>query len=224
MALCRFLRQGSPTGTASAEKLGCQAATLGLETLCIAGIHERALKTVTPPQDDSGNIRQDMIERAETFFTEAIVPIEATHGAARKADAEFEHLSRTLQRRDADLSASSDQLKQATARREAAETGAGEREAQYGELLAEAQRMQKSLRHRMHGILSQQEGDRKRIGDELRDEIAQALLAIDLSLLALNTAGQVHVGKIGKSIADAQRILLQSTANWAGSGDRRGSL
>ena len=206
----RFFRQGKSGSLLPAAKLGRQAASLGLETLDVARVHEQALNTVTPPEDAPGNVGQALLERADTFFKETIVPIEATHPAARKADIRIDRLTRTLRQRTAESSASDEQLEHAIAQREAVEASADASAVHQDKLLAEAQRTQKRLRNRMRGILSQQEGERKRLGGELRNEIAQALLAIDLSLLALKTSGHVDTDKIEKSIAEAQRILGES--------------
>lgn len=214
-ALRRFLRQGSAPIPESAKKLGDQAVALDLETLVIAGIHERALKTARSPESAPAISRQKTVERAEAFFKETIMPIEATHVAARKADARIIRLNRALQHRVAVLSASSEALKRATARRKAAETQNAKRKGRHDSLLAEEQRMRKRWRERLRGFFSQQENERKRIGCELRDEISQALIGIDLGLLALNTAGQDHVGKIEKRIADAQQLLLKSVEKMA---------
>ncbi len=224
MALCRFLRHGPPASPPSAERLGGQAVALGLETLAVAGIHAQALNSATLRDGSPGNARQRWIERADTFFKETIVPIEATHCAARKADSCNERLTRTLRRRTGESSASAEQLKRATARRQAAEASAGEREARHEKQLANAQRRQKRLRYRMRNILSQQEGERKHIGGELRDEIAQALLAIDLSLLALNAAGHVHTEKTWKTIANAQHNLQEFATNGFLTGDLAASI
>jgi len=206
----RFLRRGKSGSLLPAARLGCQAAALGLETLDVAGVHEQALVVLTPPEDAPGNVGSELLERADSFFKETIVPIEATHRAARKADTCIDRLTRTLRQRAAESSASDEQLEQAIAQREAVEANADARAVRHDELLAEAQRIQKRLRDQMRGILSQQESERTRLGGELRNEIAQALLAIDLSLLALRTSGHVNTDKTEKSIAEAERILRES--------------
>jgi len=208
-AMRRFLRQGTSGSLLPAARLGCQAASLGLETLDVARVHEQTLNTVTPSEDAPMNAGQERLERADSFFKETIVPIEATHRAARKADIRIDRLTRTLRQRAAESFASDEQLEQAIAQLETVEASGDVRAVRQDKLLAEAQRTQKRLRARMRGILSQQEGERKRLGGELRNEIAQALLAIDLSLLALRTSGYVNTDKIEKGIAEAERILQE---------------
>lgn len=218
-AVRRYLRPESSGGLPAAANLGRQAAALGLETLDVARVHEQALSTVTPLEDAPMNAGQERLERADSFFKETIVPIEATHRAARKSDICIDRLTRRLRQRAAESSASDEQLEQAVAQREAAEASVDARALRHDELLAEAQRIQKRLRDQMRGILSQQEGEWKRLGSELRNEIAQALLAIDLSLLALNTSGHVDTDKVEKSIAEAQRTMRELHTRGRVSGD-----
>lgn len=208
-AVRRFLRQGKSGSLQPAARLGRRAASLGLETLDVARIHEQALNTVTPPEGAPGNIGQERIARADTFFKETLVPIEATHRAAQAAGRRIDRLTGALRRRATESSASKAQLAQAIDRREAAEASADAYAVRREKLLAEAQRMQKRLRKQMRAILAYQEGERKQLGGELRDEIAQALLAIDLSLLALKTSGHVDTDKAEKSIANAEQILRE---------------
>lgn len=211
IALRRFLRHGPAASPSAAERLGSQAAALGLETLAVASIHVKALHMLIPQDGSPGIAKQEEIARANTFFKETIVPIEASHRAACNCDRCIDKLTRTLRQLAAESSASAEHLKRETARRQAAEAIAEERAGRHDELLAEAQRMQTHLRHRMRGILSQNESERQRIGGELRDEIAQALLAIDISLLALGTSGRVSSGKTEEIIVKAQHDLLEFT-------------
>ena len=208
----RLLRQGKSGSLLPAGILGCQAASLGLETLDVARIHEQALKTVTPSEGAPGNAVRELSGLAETFFTQTIVPIEATHRAARKADLHIDRLTRTLRRRAAESFSLDERLTQATAQREAVEARADTYAVRRNDLLAETQRIQGRLRDRMHAIMAQREGERKRLGDGLRNEIVQALLAIDLSLQALNMLAlkpsrHIYMDKIEKSIAEARRFL-----------------
>lgn len=211
-AIRQFLGRKESGSLLPAERLGREAVPLGLETLDVARVHVRALEAAIPPEDTRGSAGQELLERADAFFKETIVPIEATHRAALKADSRIDLLTKTLRRRTAESSASDDQLEQAITQREAMEAGSDAQTVRHAKLLAEAQRMQKGLRDRMREILSEQEGERKRFGGELRDEIAQALLAIDLSLLALKTSGHVDTVKAEKSIAEARKIMEEMRA------------
>ena len=79
--LRKHLKQGPRCSLRPALGLGRRAVVLGLETLELARMHERALATL----ELSSEQRMAMIKRAEIFFTEAITPIVETHRAARQS-------------------------------------------------------------------------------------------------------------------------------------------
>src|SRR5512140_2925938 len=93
-ALREHLKQGSPADLRPARGLGRQAVSLGLETLDIARIHERALATLEASSRGDG-----LIKRAEIFFTEAVTPIERSHRAALAANAHLKQVNQALARR-----------------------------------------------------------------------------------------------------------------------------
>ena len=214
MALRRHLWSSGPSSNPPAAlRLGRRALRLGLETLDVARVHERALDTVTSPEDTPDHDGRDAIKRADTFFRETIVPIEKNHDAAREAGDRIDRLTQMLRQRAAESSASDMQLEQAVACREAAEARAEACAAHHDELMKEALRIQRDLRDLMRARLSCQEGERDGIGRELRDEIAQALVGIDLCLLALKTSGRLDTDKTEKSILDLQRLSVQLKAD-----------
>ena len=75
-ALRRNLKQGFRASLRPAERLGRQAAGLGLESPELARIHERALAA---PEIPDG--KRSLIQRARMFFTEAVIPVVQTHRA-----------------------------------------------------------------------------------------------------------------------------------------------
>src|SRR2546423_15342584 len=85
VALRKHLKQGPRLSLQSTDELGRQAMAMGLETLDLARIHQQALTILVSPQCSSGT-RNGMIKRAETFFVEAITPIEETHRAAMETN------------------------------------------------------------------------------------------------------------------------------------------
>ena len=196
MALRRFLRQGKSASLLPAARLGRRAVTLGLETLDVASLHEQALTALAPLGGSSRTTRHKTTERAKVFFAEVIVPIEATHRAALKAEVRIDQLTRTLRRRRNESSVSAKRLQRAIAQRQAAEAVLKQGADQHAKRLAEAQGLQKQLRHQTRELLSAQEDERQKTGRELRNEIAQALLAIDLSLLALKTSASANTGTL----------------------------
>jgi len=82
-ALRKHLAQDKPASLLPAARLGRQAVSLGMETLDVARIHAHDLPLVLAPA--APGARKRLTTQAKQFFTETIVPIEATHGAARHA-------------------------------------------------------------------------------------------------------------------------------------------
>ena len=210
MAMRRFLRPGKSGSLVPAARLGRRAAILGLETLDVARLHEQALTALPSSADSSGTTRHKVAEQTKVFFAEAIVPIEATHRAALDAEVRIDRLTRTLRRRTKESCVSAGQLERAIAQRQALEAALKKSADQDARLLGEAQGLQEHLRHRTREILSAQEDERENTSRELRNEIAQALLAIDLSLLALKTSAGADTERLEKKIANAQRLAEQS--------------
>ena len=101
------------------------------------------------------------------------------------------------QRRMEDLAAANRKLQQEIVRRQAVETALSESAAQQRQLLTESRQMQEQLRHLSHQVLQAQEEERKRISRDLHDQIAQALMGINLHLTAL--ARQATVDPSGSS-------------------------
>ena len=210
MAMHRFLRQEKSASLLPAARLGRRAVTLGLETLDVARLHGQALTALAPLGGSSRTTRHKTTERAKVFFAEAIVPIEETHRAAMKAGVRIGQLTRTLRRRTRASSVSVGQLERAIAQRQAVEAVLKQSADRHAKLLAKAERLQKQLRHQTRELLSGQEDERQKTGRELRNEIVQALVAIELSLLALGTSASANTGKLDKEIANAQRLVRQS--------------
>lgn len=106
-ALQKHLAQRTGAGLQMALALGQRASGLGLETLDVAKIHERALTALKSPARTSSVIKQ-----AGLFFAETIAPIEETHRAAIQTKARLAQLNKALGRRTVDLAASNRSLKQ----------------------------------------------------------------------------------------------------------------
>jgi signal transduction histidine kinase len=182
--LRKYLKQRSRPSLLAAHELGRAAVAVGLETLNLARIHELALAALLLP-NNSTNSRGGMMKQAKVFFAEAITPIEKTHRTARKARIHLSQLNETLNQRTVALAATNRQLKDAIVTRHALEATFKKGEQQYTDLLKESHQVQEQLRHLTHQLLSAQEEERKETSRELRDEIAQTLLAIDVRLVTL---------------------------------------
>ena len=155
-----------------------------------------------------------MVELAECFFAEAIVPIEKTHRTALKTDIRINQLTQTLRRRTAESSASTRHLKRGIVRRHAAEAALKVSEKHHRKLLQESRRLQKLLRDQTRAMLAAQETERQKSSHQLHDEIAQTLLAIDVRLLALKKAAHTNTETLNKEIAETQRLVKQSVVTF----------
>jgi signal transduction histidine kinase len=101
-ALRIHLKQGPRASCQPALALGGEAVALGLDTLELARIHERALTTLELASGKNG-----LMKRAEKFFTEAVTPIEESHRAVRPGKIDLNPLHGTLgQRHDKNLAES----------------------------------------------------------------------------------------------------------------------
>ena len=204
-ALREHLKQGPPTNFRLARRLGCQAVSLGLETLDIARIHERALAAL-----EACNSRDGLIKRADMFFTEAVTPIERTHRAALQANAHLKQVHQALDRRTGDLAASNRSLKQGVARRKRVELALKKSRQHSKRLLEESLALQKHLQHLAHQVLSAQEDKRKQLSHDLQDEIAQTLLGINVRLLTVKIAAGRKAKCLQEEIASTQRVVNRS--------------
>jgi signal transduction histidine kinase len=206
-ALLRHLRQGTAASLLPARKLGHQAVAIGMETLAVAMVHARALSEFSKPACSARAPARKTTGRAKKFFAEAVVAIEQTHGPAVQADARENELTQKLRRRSREASAAARQVKRDVIRRKAAEAALRKSLQHRAKLLAETQRLQRHLRHLMRRSLSTQEAERKETSRQLRDEIAQTLLAIHVRLLGLNQAARS--GKLMKKEVDAMQGLMK---------------
>ena len=154
--------------------------------------------------------RQRIIERAKRFFAETIVPVERTHRAAIQDGVRVRQLTQTLHRRTVESSASTRHLRQSVTRRQAAEATLRKSSERRAGLLCEAKLLQHRLQHQMRQILSAQEEERQKSSHQLRDEIGQTLLAINLRLLALKTSAQANTKSLEKEVAETQRLVQHS--------------
>lgn len=185
--------------------LGQRASGLGLETLDVAKIHERALTALKSPARTSSVIKQ-----AGLFFAETIAPIEETHRAAIQTKARLAQLNKALGRRTVDLAASNRSLKQGVARRKGVEEAVKKSEAHFEALLKESHRLQKHLQQLAHRILLAQEDKRKKISQDLQNEIAQTLLGINVRLLTLKNEAALDAKSLQKEFANTQRLVDKS--------------
>jgi signal transduction histidine kinase len=205
LALRKHLGQGREASLEPARGLGRQAVVLGLETLDVARMHERALAALSALVSRDGHIK-----RAEIFFTEAITPIEKTHRAAVKTNARLGELHKALSQRTTDLAVSQRSLKHGIAQRKTVEEALKKSGGHSKRLLQESHGLQKHLRRVTHRLLTAQEDKRKRISNDLRDEVAQTLLGINVRLLTLRKEAAVNAKNFNQAIDNTQLLVEQS--------------
>jgi signal transduction histidine kinase len=119
-------------------------------------------------------------------------------------------LNHTLGRRTATLALASHELQRGIVRRKSAEAVLKLSGEHCAKQLKESLQHQHVLRRLTHGVLRAQEDERQKISRELRDEIAQTLLGVNVRLLSLRTAIQAKTGNSTKEIASAQRLVVDS--------------
>jgi signal transduction histidine kinase len=204
-ALQKHLNEGPRDSLQPALTLGRQAVALGLETLELARVHERALATLELAKGKDG-----LAKRAEIFFTEAIAPIVETHRAARQSKMELNQLNGTLDRRTAELAVTNRLLQRGIVRRKSVETALKQSGEHYAKLLKESLQLQEDLRQLTHHVLAAPEEERKKISRGLQDEIAQTLLGINVRLLTLKQEARSNTKGLKNEIANTQQLVIKS--------------
>jgi len=191
IALKNHLQQGSRASLRPARGLGCHAGAMGLETLDLARIHERALATL-----EASSSKHRLAARAAFFLTEAITPILK--------------LKETLRRRTRELASTNRRLQRGIVRRKSVEAALKKNGRHNTSLLKDSLQLQEVMRHRTHQMLSAQEEERQTISQQLQDEIVQILLSINVRLLSLRKTANGDTSNMAKEIASTQRLVEES--------------
>lgn len=209
VALRNHLGQSPPADFQTAHGMGSEALSMGLETLDLAVVHDKALARLLPRGVSSLDDR-DMIARAAAFFTESITPIERTHRVAMEAIADLNQLNETLHLRILDLEDSHRELQHEITVRESSEVALKSSELASSRLLMESRLLERQLQDMAQKILISQEIEKKKMSLQLHDEIAQTLLGIHVRLLTLKEEALANHTDLAKEIANTQRLVEQS--------------
>lgn len=129
---------------------------------------------------------------------------------SRDYQTKLRRLNWSLSQRTKELGASNGRLKKEIVRRHVAEKNLLQSKRQTLKLFKQSQLQQEELRRLSRRIMSIQEGERKWIGRELRDVIAQMLTGINLQLATLNIGAKDNAGDFDKKIANVQRLVERS--------------
>lgn len=205
VGLRRHLKPGTRSSLKPASKLGREATTIEVGPLELARIHEEAVNALTMPKARSG-----WLKKAERFFDEALIPIVETHHAVRQSQVDLKRLSDSLTRRKAELAVANRQLKRGILRRKNVEAALRKSGVRYGTLLKDSLRLQEGLRHLTHKVLAAQEEERRKISEDLQNEIGQTLLGVNLRLLTLKKEARVNTAGLKNEIASTQRLVATS--------------
>jgi len=193
----------------AAQDLGREAVELHLETLDLARIHVQALLQLIPAGALPGTT-ESLTIRAASFFTEALIPIEATHPPAQETSADLKQTLETLNQRTEDLAGAHRDLQTGVQERLSAEAALAQSQQKTATLLQDSQALEKDLRHITRSILSTNEAERKKMSHQLTDEIAQNLLGIHIRLLALNRRATDNQEGLTKEIVNTQGLVQAS--------------
>jgi signal transduction histidine kinase len=182
-------------GHDAADRIGRRAAGLGMRTLALARIHERAVAARKGTQASTA--------RAESFFARAVRPLEALHSGAPEALAEAERLARRLRQR-------TDQLAVARARLKSLQKERDESDRHHKALIKNGVLMQQRLRRLSHRLLSAEEDVRLKISRDLHDAIGQTLTGINVGLATLKNEAAADSRTLSAAISRAQQLVERS--------------
>ena len=210
LAALRTYTELTPSGSfASAHALGKMALKLEMETLEVAKLHDLAVASLLPQEADTG-ARESLMAKAAMFFSETINPIEQTHPAVREVQADIQEMHLTLAQRTTDLADMNWRLKVQTTERKAFAALHQQKDQSSKQLMADSKLLEEQLQSMAREILSANEAVRKKMSLQLNDEIAQALLGINLRMAALKNQISTNQADLNKEIAIIQGLVEHS--------------
>lgn len=207
-ALRNHLKPGHRTAgsTAAAARLGRGAVALGLETLGLARMHRQALATLKFAPDKTGRL-----QRAEHFFNQANLPIEATHRAAQPSQKDLQQLKKSLNQRPLELAGRDQPLPAGVSQQACWQGDLVASGKHHHKCLADSLQLQQLLRQQTQQALTAREEGRTKLSHELQDDLVQTLVGIKVRLLALQQCDGCNAKSLKNEIASAQRLVLEST-------------
>lgn len=201
-ALQAYLKPGSDDNLDLACEVGRLAVTLGLETIDLAWVHERAFSSLARPDSSSACTH---LYRAARFFAEVLTAIERPQRRALEDNKLLTAEVQELSQRNLHLSESVEGLQQEIIQHRSLEESLrlSEQDAHANEV---------GMRSMSHLLLTAQEDERGRISRELHDVIAQTLSGINLRLSALHVESTTGINQddLRQSIRITQQLVEHS--------------
>ena len=135
-----------------------------------------------------------------------------TAGAVRQAKTHLRRPPKTLEQPTEEPANPNHQPQTAVIRRKAVAEASANHGKPPGKCLKASLQLQKQLRQLTHRVLVAQEDERGKLSHELRDEIAQTLLGINVRLLLLKQAARSKAKGLKNEIASTQRLVVRSAS------------
>lgn len=190
------------TGRDGSARIGSLARSLGLGTLHLARIHDRAVADLALPASTTS--------RQETFFGAAVAPIEESHCGTPETLLSCARLAARLGRRTGELASARARLVRETRKGKTLKAELVTSERQQDESRVRARSMEDRLRHLAHRLLSAQEDERLRISRDLHDAIGQELTGINVGLAALKQGAATDSRELATAITLTQELVERS--------------
>ena len=134
-----------------------------------------------------------------------------TARAAQQANTHMRRPAKTLEEPEEEPANLNPQPQTAVSRRKALAEASATHAKPLGTVLKASLQLQKQLRRLTHRVLMAQEDERGKLSHELRDEIAQILLGINVRLLLLKQSARSQAKGLKEEIASTQRLVVKST-------------
>ena len=205
LALKEHQREGSHLSLQPALGIGCEACVLGMEPLQLQRLHKRATAKLNLPPSHGISFK-----RAQRFLKDALIPLLKMDSRGPLGESRLNRLHRNFERGTAQLSAARLKLRAGVESREVLESKLSRDEHLFAALLQESLRLQGDLRKLTHQAFTAQERERRMVSRELRDNIAQNLLGINVRLINLKHEVRTNAKGLKSKIAHAQRLVMSS--------------
>ena len=209
-SLSAHVRQTPPARIdGQATRLARRARSLGIGSLTLARIHDRAFASL---RSDSGEtaLPPRSSARADAFFAQADLLGGAPPASAAPPPEDDGPAAGSSKSMAARLALARERLREEVDRRKAAQAALVESERSLAALGEESRRMEERLRRLSHRLLNAQEAERIRISRDLHDAIGQTLAGINVGLATLQHEAAMDSRQLAENIAQTQQLVERS--------------